>query len=310
MAVTSCVREREFGQASLSYKYGGESVTERFRIDMDAQSLDWPTILSQAQALGGGNTPPPARGAAWPANPTYGLYAKEYQFRVDPQRVTRCYLDVQYLPVESGESNPSQSTTNPLLWPAEYDIQYIEEEFVIEEARNVEAFTGTNHTRAANTLGPVVNSALDETEEPLVDTERVAVVKIVKNVASLNSIVSQNINFARTTNSDTFLGASARRAKFIGAESGGRQVANGIEYFPMITSVAIYKTTDRILNNVGWNNINFGGDKVKYMVTDDETDELIEPSAPGFLTLAGGRSTSPVKITYRYLDAVSYAGLL
>lgn len=309
MAVTSCKFHREFGEADLSYRYGNESVTGVYIIGMNAIADDWATTLAQAQALGSPNDAPPQRGAAWPANPGYGLYAKKFRLRPDPNLPTQAYLTVTYEPLEPGESNP-ETSTNPLFWPAEYDVQYMEEEFVIEEARNVEAFTGTNHTRTANTLGPVVNSALDETEEPLVDIERIAVVKIRKNVPSLNAIVTQNVNFARTTNSDSFLGAGARRAKFIGAESGGRQIANGIEYYPMLTSVAIYKTTDRVVNNVGWNNIDFGGTKVKYMVEDDETGDLVAPSAPGFLTLAGGRSTQPVKITYRYLDAVSYASLL
>lgn len=308
MAVAACTFVRDFGSAELSNRYTDESISARYIITLDAASDDWPTILEQAQAIsGGGNTAPPLRGESWPTNPGYGLYAKRFTMRLEnaENSLLRVLLDVSYLPLDAGEPDPGTSPDNPLFWPAEYDIQYAEEEFVVEQAKNVEAFTGAGgYGRPAGTLGPVTNSAGDETEEPLVDVERVAVVKIVKNVPNLDTIVSVNTNYARTTNSDNFLGAGPRRAKFIGAESGGKQNANGIIYYPMTVSVAIHKTTDRVVNNVGWNNLDFDGKKVKYTVNNDD------PSSPQFLTLSGGRTTAVTKVTYRYLDEVSYAGLL
>ena len=148
----------------MSNRYADESVTARYVITLDAPSDDWPTILAQAQSLttSGSTYAPPQRGELWPTNSDYGLYAKRFTMRLeDPEKsLKRILLDVSYLPLDPGEPDPGNSPDNPLFWPAEYDIQYAEEEFVVEQARNVEAFTGAGgYGRPAGTLGPVTNSA-------------------------------------------------------------------------------------------------------------------------------------------------------
>src|SRR6185369_16408687 len=92
----------------------------------------------------------------------------------------------------------------PLLRPPVYNIDYQEREYVVKQAKNVETLghSVTTGLRPAGTLGPIVNGALYRPDEPIVDTERLAVITIENNFATLGEIMNLNINYQRTTNSD------------------------------------------------------------------------------------------------------------
>lgn len=311
--VLSCKLERNPIRGMFKRNYASESVVETYRIQVDAFGRDLTNILSQAILITPvDNDPLPARGSAWAPDPFYGLYTDEYNITSWNEQQKYYAVEVSYTPIQPNESNTGEepgSNDNPLLWPTVYDVQFIEEEYVVEVAKNVQAFTGTNFTRAALTEGPVTNSAGDESEDPLVDVDRIAVIKATKNVASIDDIIGLNADFIRTTNSDTYVGVGPRRLKFLGCESGGRNVANGYVYYPRTVSVGIYKTTDRDLNNVGFNYIK-DGEKVRRLVKDPETDEMVPTTTPLFLTNAGGQSDDATKVSYRYLEEVAYTGLL
>lgn len=300
---------------SLSRRYSDEGAWEKFRVTLDTATSSIVTACNSARAAN--PTQFPLRGQAWPEHPTYGLYADSFDADIISETAAIWEITVRYAPLQPNESDTEGSNDNPLLWPAVFGLEWIEREVAITEARNVEAFTGVNHSRSALTLGPVVNSALQEFDEGIFDSIREAVLVITRNVPSINDVLAIERDYGLTCNSDTVFGIGPRRYKYLGVETPGRQVANGIVYFPRVIRVAILKTTDKVVNNVGWHNLDFGGNIVKYKVRDvDDNGSAIEPpvyvdpAEPGFLTMAGGRSTTATKVTYRYLTEVPYAGLL
>jgi hypothetical protein len=301
-----CVIDVSGVTGTLSDKYANEVVTQRFRISLDAANRNIVNIAELARAAN--PTQFPLRGQAWPDNPTYGLYAKQFQFEPMSELLTNWKCTVSYQPLEPGESNTG-GVSNPLLWPATYSADWVEYEEAVTEAKNVEAFTG-GPGRAALTLGPVVNTAYQEFDEGLYRTVREMVLNIHRNLPSLDAVAQLNYDFQDTTNSDTYKGQGARRWMFLGAVSPGIQTANGIDYWPTTISVHLKKTTDRKINNVGWKNLNFDGDVVAYKILDDESDQLVDVSEPAFLSLTGARAPdTPLAITYRYLTETAYASL-
>ena len=208
-----------------------------------------------------------------------------------------------------GEQQDSFEEDNPLERPAKFDIQYMDRERVIDKAKNLEALLhgdGKGGNRAANTLGPVVNAAGKRPDEPLVDTERLEVLVIRKNFASLSDIVSRNRTYKRTTNSDTAQGYETRELRYLLTESQGEQIENGVTFWPGVTTILAEDSTDLTLDNVGmdywsvllgdWNRItdglgNFQADPINLKLDGD----------------AGGDITTT--ITYRHLNAVAYASL-
>lgn len=306
--MSDCVLWRGEGvtgiEAVLSDRYEEESVTERYLITLDSATSSISTVY--ATGIASGNTNPlPQRGEAWPQRPNYGLYAKRLAFRHLDKSLLAWQCDVSYLPLTPGEP-PNDAPDDPLQWPATYRIDWVEQEKPIQQARNVEALGPDLVRRDANTLGPIVNGALQEYYQPQVYVARDAVVSITKNVATLDEAVARNVNFAGTTNSDTFLGAEARRARFLVAETDGLENANGIEYYAMTTRVQIEKTTDLILNNVGYQGY-VGAFIQRFKDSDGE-----DVADPVFMKKDGTRE-EPGKvntITYRYLDPVPYAPLV
>lgn len=210
---------------------------------------------------------------------------------------------------DAGEDEQQQSQPNPLSRPAVYDIQYIENEYVVEQARNVEALTGGGWTRAANTLGPITNANHRRPDEPIVDTVRNAIIVIEKNYASLGTIMSMNEAYQLTTNSDSCnvggQSIGARRLKYMVTRSLGKQVENDVTYYPGVTEIELKKTTDLKLDNVGYEYWNSLASAMKRAVDDDN-----QPVAdPVNLALDGGLNDSATStITYRYLEEVAYAG--
>lgn len=309
----TCVIETKGVGGTLSPLYSDETITERFLVTLDTASRNLPAILNSARAAN--PTQFPLRGQSWPLNPGYGLYAKKFDFEMRSDMGKQWAINVSYLPLEPNEPNTEGSNDNPLLWPATYAVDWVEYEEAITKARNVEALGGSTSgaPRAANTLGPVVNGALQEFDEGIFEVVRDPVISITRNVATLDQVLSIESTYSRTTNSDTVYGVGPRRYKYLGVESGGVQTANGISYYTRTVRVQITKTTDRILNNVGWH-FWYDDDGTKklarFTVDDDDTKEKVPASEPGFLLRTGNKSTTPETVTYRHLEEVAYAGLL
>lgn len=207
-----------------------------------------------------------------------------------------------------GEQDEEQQNENPLLRPPVFNIRYMERERVIDKAKNVEALShgdGSGGNRAALTEGPIVNAAGKRPDEPLVDTDRLEVLVIEKNYASLAQIVTRNRTYKATTNSDTVQGYSARELRYLMTESIGKQFENGIEFWPGVTEI-LAGETDLTLDNVGYEYWDAAESNWKRAV-DVDNEFMAEPIN---LKLDGDQGgTNATTITYRYLEEVSYASL-
>lgn len=318
MAVTSCVLDVDNYGGSLHYLYKEESIVETWKVRCDVATRNLPGLITACHNV---NNEFPLRGFTWPVSPGYGLYAKNYTFRMAQAGFKNYEIDVTYSPRTSQEPNTETSSGNPLMWPAVYALDWIEYQEAVTEAYNLEALGADTDwgQRAANTLGPVVNGALQEFEEGLFETQRDVVIHITKNVPNLATIVNYHNSYVRTTNSTSFLGAGAYQAKYLSATSGGEKFSEGFTYYPMTISVQITKSTDRKMNNIGWHHWKEkDGQKklVKFRVNDTDKDgnllkdQWVDASEPTFLTRGGKIGFAGGWVTYRYLRATSYNGLL
>lgn len=230
-------------------------------------------------------------------------------FNVDRNQNHRNHWDitVQFTPPPEGEDEEQQTEDNPLDRPPVYDIQYIEQEYVIKEARNRTSF-GTVFTRAPGTLGPIVNSCWKRPDEPLVDTERNCIIVIEKNYASLGDIMALNETYQRTCNSDTCdvggQSISANRLKYLCTRSGGRQQEGDVVYYPGITEIELKKTTDLTFDNVGYEY--WDDDAADFVRAKDKDGEFV--GDPVNLNLDGTKNESdPITLTYYHLSEVAYS---
>ena len=319
MAVVECELSVDDYGGNLNYLYKDETITETWKVKCNSAHRNLPSLITQCHAL---QPEFPLRGVTWPVAPSYGLYAKNYTFRMIGGGFKNYEIDVSYQPRTSSEPNTESSAGNPLMWPAIYALDWIEYQEAVTEAYNLEELGADTAwgARAVNTLGPVVNGALQEFEEGIFETQRDVVIHITKNVPNLATIVNYHNTYVRTTNNTSFLGAGQYQAKYLSATSGGEKYSEGFTYYPMTISVQITKTTDRKMNNIGWHywkqkDANSPKKLVKFMVQDTDeqgnpTDELTPASEPTFLTRGGKIGFAGGWVTYRYLRATSYNGLL
>ncbi len=242
------------------------------------------------------------------------------------------FVDVTFQPASSFTPGKLQET-DPLLWETEYWVEWTEEQVVLEEATVVEDLSGL--LRSAGSLGKVVNGCGIEFTEPLMKTIYYPVLHAQKQYATLEEIVALNTTYQNTTNSGAFFDASARKAKYLGTESGRIQKINGQSFYVGITRIWFKeKTWDRKVLNNGWGHFeknpsnppsllyDGGGYPIlfKNKVHDDPTAAADDPdsdpdtpsSEPLNLKLDGTlvkATEEPVYITYRDLEEVDYSGI-
>lgn len=286
----------------------GDSVTRIYLVDVGGD-FDEVTSLSVAHTLG----LPRIRVQLG----STGLFVGNVHGDRTKERRDHWLYTVTFNQLPPGEDQ-TQQNENPLLRPPIAGLKYIDREYVVKKARNVEAlgaqFQAKQGYRAADTLGPIVNGALRRPDEPIVRTERVGVITIDRNYAALGQIFSLNKTFKRSTNSDTVAFAghsfSARELKYECTHEGGRQVQNGIAFYPGVTEITIEDTTDLILDNVGFEYWEAGAFKPTRALDKDN-----QPTAePINLTLSGrrlddegGTGDSTTQITYRDLTLLAYS---
>jgi hypothetical protein len=286
---------------------GQDAVTLIYELSADSVILDPLEAITIARSASG--SPVPARNAIWSSA---FIFAQSFNAKRNEAHKKQWIIEVQFSPPPDGEDESHLEEENPLLRPAVYDIQYIEQEYVVEQARNVTELTG-GFSRPVNTLAPIVNAAFRRPDEPVVDTERNGIVVIEKNYATLGAIMSLNETYQRTCNSDTVnVGGesiAARRLKYLVTRSGGKQVENGITFYPGVTEIEIKKSTDLTIDNVGFEYWDPAAGAFGDYVRAKDANE--DPTAePVNLNLDGTRNTSDPKttITYRHLEEVAYTG--
>jgi hypothetical protein len=322
--VTRCAKLPQQVGGTLARKFEESSCTEKFLIVLSESSIDLPAIATLANLFANSAFPKP--GDFWPTRPGYGWYADKFQFEAQDEAFTIWHCTVSYNPLKPGEPNTDGVNDDPLLYPPTYWLEFIEFEEPITQARNVEEIGNDTKKgkREALTLGPVVNGALQEFEEPLMKTTRQTVLCMQRNYPSLDEILDIDDRFSDTCNSDAVYGREARQLEYIGIESGGVQTSNEIDYYSGVVRVKVTKSTDREILNLGWRYWSIlRGDalnpdeKVESIFKVDELDddgkktgEKIPAPEPSFLNLRGGKSTEPTSLHYRYLREVPYSGLL
>jgi len=287
--------------ASFRHDFKQERISETYRIQLAKPSRDFPAVLSDAQRTHWSD-PVPLRGQLYPHTDTYAVYADSFEMEILEANQHFIDCEVLYTSLEPGEQDRDEKSDNPLTWPPEFAINWVEEEVPITHAYNVETL-GPAGQRTPQ-FGPVVNGALREFDEPLMRTTRYAVVQIKYNVAALETAINLNEAYQGTTNASeltlfdsTTIGE--RQAEFLVAETTGRQKLNDIAYYEMTISIAVRRTTDRIVNNVGWvawdANAGSGGDFVNIKVADATSGTMELPSEPQFLNLDGTKADQALR---------------
>lgn len=302
--MATCTLQKVTGTGDRKSKH---SVTHTYLYLGDAVIENPLDVIAQAQSTG----PRPVPGYGSQLS-NYFLFCQTIQADHTTERRDSWLINANFGVPEPGEDEDQQDQTNPLNRPPIYDLQYIEQEYIVEEARNVEALTG-GFGRTANTLDKIVNAAYCRPDEPIVDTTRNPVIVIEKNYPTLGAIMELNETYQLTTNSDTCSvggrNVGARRLKFLGAFSVGRQQEGDIVYYPCRIEIELKKTTDLKLANVGYDYLEPG--TLNIVRAKDKNGEFT--ADPINLKLDGDKSGdygfgAMSTITYRYLAEVAYAG--
>ena len=241
----------------------------------------------------------------------------------------RWHITCDYLPPD--DVDPGQiGEPDPLLWPTEYWCDWVEEQVLIEKAKIVESLDHVG--RAANSEGPMINSAGEQTIDPQMKTVLYPILCCQKAYATLEEIVALNTTYQDSTNNGTFFGAPIRDAKYLVTESGRLQRAGGISFYLGITRIWFKKVTwDRKVLNNGMMHLQKDGAAYKldgkgkpqlfrHMVrevhyTDAGAVELgayVPSPEPANLDLLGqvlAKDLPAINLTYRYLTELNYAGI-
>jgi hypothetical protein len=306
----ACTLQNTSVDAARDYK---DSVVYTYQADLGTVVVNPLTALAMAQSMG--PTPVPARRAALAGS---FLFANNIRGeRTSNRQVWQ--FDVTFGPPPEGEDEDQQNE-NPLLRPPVFGIDYQDTEYVVKQARNVDDFVCVNgQRRPPLTLGAIHNTAFKRPDEPILRTRRLPVITIAKNYADLGAIMSLNENYQDTTNSDSItLGTHtfvARRLKYELTREGGKQIENGITFFPGVTEISINKTTDLVLDNVGFDYAvvpAVGNDFAFHQRAKDADGE--DSAEPVNLKMDGSLAGSGViggdaaiQITFRDLAPVAYS---
>lgn len=301
----ACTLQDTSVSANFDFK---DQVIYKYQANLGAVVTNPLTALAMAQSMG--PNPVPLRRSLLAGSFLFALTINGTRTKENREVWN---FDVTFGPPPEGEDEDQQNS-NPLLRPPVFNIDYVDEEYVVKQAKNVTALTG-GFSRPAFTLGPIVNAAFRRPDEPIVRTRRRGVIVIEQNFADLGDIMDLNEDYQETCNSDAVtLGSktfAARRLKYELTRSGGKQVENDIVFYPGITEIGIYKTTDLVIDNSGYEY--WDAAESAYLRAKDGNDEdVAEPIAlnlDGTKKDTGGIGDSgPITITYRDLEEVAYSG--
>lgn len=297
-----CVLQSTEVDASFDFK---DTVVRKYQANFGSPISDEFTAIATAQSMG-----LPLRRAQLAGK---FLFCLNIKGKNQSSKGAVWEFDVTFGPPPEGEDEEQQNP-NPLLRPPVFNIDYADEEYVVKQAKNVTALTG-GFSRPSGTLGPIVNAAFRRPDEPIVRTRRRGVIIIEQNYADLGEIMDLNEDYQETCNSDNVtLGTktfAARRLKYELTRSGGKQVENDIVFYPGVTEIGIYKTTDLVLDNVGYEYWDDASEDYK-RAKDGNGDDTAEPIN---LNLDGTKKdtsvigdTGAITLTYRDLEEVAYSG--
>jgi hypothetical protein len=295
-------------------KEGQDTFTLRYQVEFDAIQTDPYVALPLAKLAT--PDPVPSLRSVYPGRSN--IFVSTISVTVADESRSVFNYDVAYAVPAPNEQEPAGQDADPSNRPGRRNIEYIATENPIVEARNVEGLShgdGKGGNRAASTLGPIVNAAGKRADESLMETTYEGVLVFEKNYPTIGAIDALNQDYVGTTNSAAVLGYDARRLKYLVTESLGQLFEGENEYWPGLTRVAIKKTTDLIIDNVGydyWKAKNVFANPPDHeegwiRAKDLNGDDMAEPINLKLNGDKGGNHTEV--ITYRYLEEKAYGPL-
>ncbi len=241
-----------------SHTVGGQdSTTNIYRTEFSGPETNQVVVLALqrgATIAGDITAKPPADGGQFSAATAFYLFAKTFITTPVNDNLTTWDTVVTYVEPGPGDDG-SQLQANPLLRPPVFNVEFIETEYPIEQARNLVALphgAADGSNRAVDTLGDLTNAAGKRPDEPQMDTERNAVLIIERNYPTLANIVAVNEQFKRSTNSDVVEGFAVETLQYMVTDSQGQRIEGEYTYFPGVTRIEQKKTTKRIISNTGY----------------------------------------------------------
>ncbi|MEN1682045.1 MAG: hypothetical protein AAGJ46_20890 [Planctomycetota bacterium] len=215
----------------------------------------------------------------------------------------------------NGEPDQNQNpySGDPTQWGPEINVEYYDTEVPVTDAKctvDLPHGDGSGGVRPSTEAGPLVNAVGQQHIDRMYRTKRIPVLVVRKNYPKLESITKQNVAFADSTNSDTYKFIGPRRMEYLLTESLGRVVDSGVSgsqnvYWPGVTKIALHKTTDIEIDNVGFQYWDDENSKIVKAVDDDGN----EPSEPINLNVDGTRNAESNRLVFRDLEEKAYAGL-
>lgn len=239
-----------------------------------------------------------------------GSFAQDYDVKDAGGTDTTNLWDitVTWRPFDSSPHSPTDRGTTPVDRAVRYTMEFIETQEIVSNAWNVAAI----NTRAANTLGPIINSAGEQFHDAVIEDDKVLVLVAKKNFLTLEHVAAYHRYFNRTLNSDTIYGYTAHKAKFLSVELG--EVINeqyggaSVPYYPATIKIA-FKDTEWYLPVVN------KGMKVRPSAGAEAVgarDKNNHPVSSPILLAANGTAlpdgTIGNTISYRTRRAVAYDG--
>jgi hypothetical protein len=288
------------GSANGDY---ADSVTAVYEVQTDTIITNFYSALVAAQTASGSPVPP--RRTLYGGGPLIYAYDINGQHSEVKRNLWTWTVTYSQPPQDEGTGTP---TENPLERPVIYNVEYMDREYVIQKAKNVEELPrgdGNGGNRAAGTLAPIGSAAGERPDEPIVDTERLEVLVVQRYYPTLAAITAINRTYKRSTNSGALLGYGPRELRYLLTESLGVTNINGLDVWPGRTTVLAEDTTDLILDNQGTQYWDPVAAKIR------KTEDLKPPLNLVNLTLGGELGgTKEDTITYRHLTEKDYGPLL
>ena len=202
-------------------------------------------------------------------------FATDYDCWLDDPKNPRIWiLEVGYTSVQGGSGNSKlekekKTKPNPLDWDTIYQIEWVEDQVPIEQATLLEvgrfllnppsetedeiigdkgwdvyrnSFPWMKRGSGGNEPGPIVNTANQQTIDPVTKPSFHPILVLTKNFPSLDTSIQLNNVYGDTTNNSTFLGGPTRCWRFITATTEPTQE----KYVEGVGSVIYYPTTVKI----------------------------------------------------------------
>ena len=200
-----------------------------------------------------------------------GSFARSFRGGVADKSTRDFIIQVGYKPPDPGQ--PIQLDPNPLNYPIQYWVEWIEEQVPIESAicltdmmqikRGPKYYedgplaggTPGKDLDIPSEPGPIVNACGQQTVDPVLKTVYHPVIYALKNMPSYLTACGLNATYMETMNSDEFLNDQPFQWRFLYAKAEQKQEkrvgAKTIIYYPTIIALEYRRATwnKKVLNN-------------------------------------------------------------